>query len=162
MRIDIAYVNPPRNPEGKYGNIKTRNGQTLMVPVAMLDLFQPGMVCDVVTKEQTWGQGADARPVTIIHSGPGNSAAAQAPPPRQAFQPRIVPSGPSLPAKSHDEARQIFITGVVGRAMGSGKFAASEIPILTQAAAMAFDKLFNPKAANEEPPAPIPDYTGAG
>lgn len=44
---------------------------------------------------------------------------------------------------SGDGFRQMFITGIVGRAMGSGKFDAADIEGLTIAAAQAFDNLVN-------------------
>jgi len=37
-------------------------------------------------------------------------------------------------------ARQIFVTGIVGRAMGSGKFTPSDLEALTSAAITAYDK----------------------
>lgn len=40
-----------------------------------------------------------------------------------------------------DAFRQMFIVGIVGRAMGSGKFDAADIEALTIAAAQAFDHL---------------------
>jgi len=156
MMVTVQYANPPR-PGGKYGNLKLVNGQTIYVPPDLVQYFQSGSTYDIVTKEETWGQGSpDAKTVTVCRMPPrvaqamaGNMQAhtgqrRTAP----GFQPRVVQGGP--PARTGDEARQIFVTGVVGRAMGSGKFAASEIPVLTQAAMEAFDRLSMPK------PPPLP------
>ena len=158
MIITVRYVNFPRpGSSGKYGTLKLTDGSTLMCPVDLLEYFRANQQYDVPTKDQTWSNG----PVTIVAGPPGgqNQAAGgyygnggypravsreTATRPNTGFQPRVVQGGLGQPAKSHDQERMIFITGVVGRAMGSGKFAPSEIPVLLQAAAESFDRLVHP------------------
>ena len=56
-----------------------------------------------------------------------------------------------------DQARHIYVTGIVGRAMGSGKFTASEIAVLTSEANRAFDLIGKPKPMqNTFPSDPLP------
>ena len=45
--------------------------------------------------------------------------------------------------------KTIFVTGVVGRAMGSGKFTGADIQALTDMAAQAFENTFGPVSAPE-------------
>ena len=75
MQYDIAFVNSPRNPDGKYGNLKTRDGLTLMCPVALLGMFQAGQVVDINTRSEVW-KGRNGEPdktMTIVASGPNGS-----------------------------------------------------------------------------------------
>lgn len=174
MQISIKYVNFPR-PGGKYGTLKTEAGETIMVPPNLLGLFRAGQVVEIGTKDQTWGQGTEQeRLVTIATTGPlnvntepvqgqgvqsGYQRPVQGQPlqrPNTGFQPRVIPGGAgpygnAVTGPPPDQARQIFVTGVVGRAMGSGKFAASEILVLTQAANEAFERLKNPPKPAPEP-----------
>jgi len=179
MNIAIRFVNMPK-PGGKFGNLKLTDGTMIMCPPELLPMFRAGMQCEIQTKQQEWGPG---NVVNIATSGPlpplggqqGNAGyqganlnqgAQRA---NTGFVPRVVQGG-GLPPKSPEQERMIYITGIVGRAMGSGKFAASEIPILTQAAAAAWDQLTKPRPVEpankpmpDEPPMPAPsDYPGAG
>jgi hypothetical protein len=178
MIVNIKYVNFPK-PGGKYGSLKTADGFTIMCPPDLLGLFRAGQVVEVPTKQQTWGQGTeDEKLVTIITGGPlqghttpvqgqGGPVGYQRPAQDQApyrpntgFQPRVVQGG-GRADPAIDQSRHIFVTGVVGRAMGSGKFTASEIPVLTQAANEAYDRLERllrgvPESRPAPPPAPEP------
>jgi hypothetical protein len=149
MRVTIKYVNHPTKPTAKYGNVKTTDDQTIMVPVANMNAFQRGMTCDLATEVTTWGSGPDARPVTIAVGLPGQGATVQSNPAPtgnivQLSQPP-APEKPVGPAggymgRGNPDARMIFATGVVGRAMGSGKFEASQIGILLEEALRCYDK----------------------
>jgi hypothetical protein len=176
MMFTVKYVNEPREATGKYGNIKSPEGVTIMVPKDMLHLFQAGTTVDIPTKPQTWGQGTESeRQVIIATAGPGGYS----PPSRgqggpigvqrnTGFQPRVVQNPPALAPRTTDQEKMIFVTGVVGRSMGSGKFAASEIPVLTQAALIAWDQHLGPQAKPqnlrsvpmESPPEPEADDPG--
>jgi len=174
MRVTVQWVNPPRNPDGKFGNIKSSDDKTIMVPVDQLGQFERGKSYDVPIKTQIWGKGPDAKEFTVIA---GNALpvgfarppeqqrsmaryqeqatnfaqpypAAQGSPPDD-FPPsdtvgRDDPPPPPVasyaPPRGNPEARGIFATGIVGRAMGSGKFTASEIEVLLQAALEAYDR----------------------
>jgi len=160
MQMTVQYVNPPRDPTtGKYGSIKSTAGETIWVPVRMLALYQgtEGRAVDVPTKQATWGQGDDARQVTIATGGPGPSnvvgwQGAQRAPAQQptAQQPAPQPAPAYRPPAADKDGRAIFITGCVGRAMGSGKFTASEILVLTKAAMEAYDRYLDPNAKPAE------------
>jgi hypothetical protein len=169
MQVNIRYVNFPK-PGGKYGSLTTTDNQRIWVPPDLLGMFRAGMTAEIGTKQQTWGQGNDARTVTIATSGPlqgqtagyqGNQyAQGQNPQPRPyaagrpntGFQPRVVQGG----GRPDHDAKMIFVTGVVGRAMGSGKFTASEIAVLAQAAAQAFDVVTRPPPPPQPEPQPEP------
>lgn len=163
MQVSISQVTFPQ-PGRKFGKLNLTDGQTLWVPPELLGQFRGGMTCEVGTKQQTWGQGADARHVTIVTTGPmqagmgaqqgnsyqqpyGQAGAQQAPQrPNTGFQPRVYEGGGRSygQAKTEGEAKMIFVTGVVGRAMGSGKFTASEIAVLAQEAARTYDLVTTP------------------
>lgn len=163
MQMTLQYVNDPKNPGAKYGNVKSTAGETIMVPVAMLPLYRgrEGQAVDIPTKIATWGQGDDAKQVTIATGGPGAKnvvggpgsgwqGSQRAPAPQQQ-------APPYRPPAADKDARQIYVTGVVGRAMGSGKFTASEILVLTQAAGEAYDRLLDPNKPKSAPAAPVAD-----
>jgi hypothetical protein len=175
MQVSIAQVTFPQ-PGRKFGKLQLNDGQTLWVPPELLGQFRGGMVAEVGTKQQTWGQGTDARQVTIVTTGPmqggmlpqqatpygqgyGQPTAQQAPQrPNTGFQPRVYEGGGRQ--KTDGEAKMIFVTGVVGRAMGSGKFTASEIAVLAQEAARTYDLVTAAKPPipqqTDDPP-PYPD-----
>ena len=67
MQIAIQQVTFPQ-PGRKFGKLQLTDGQTIWVPPELLGQFRGGMVAEVGTKQQTWGQGADARHVTIVTS----------------------------------------------------------------------------------------------
>ena len=168
-------MNQPRDPAtGKYGNIKSTAGETIWVPVPMLALYQgtEGRAVDVPTKQATWGQGDDAKQVTIATGGPGASTGggwqgAQRAPVAQQIGPGIPAPQQQAPAyrppAADKDGRAIYITGVVGRAMGSGKFTASEILVLTQAATEAYDRLLDPSKPKpvQTAPAAEPPFNDA-
>jgi len=168
---------------------------TIMVPIAAMGQYIAGSTYDIPTESRTWGQGQDAKPVTVAvgHALPVGGIQAssqpnrpygagqvgytqayqayQAPqqPPQPDFfppsdhvggqtrlgglpdaagqsgnvvhlQPGNAPAAPVGPPRGNPEARTIFATGVVGRAMGSGKFAASEMGVLLQEALAVYDR----------------------
>ena len=178
MQVQIAQVTFPQ-PGRKFGKLQLTDGQMLWVPPELLGQFRGGMVAEVGTKQQTWGQGADARQVTIVTTGPmqgggpvqgqsygqgyGQPAVQQAPQrPNTGFQPTVYEGGGRSygAGKTDGEAKMIFVTGVVGRAMGSGKFTASEIAVLAQEAARTYDLVTTPspkpapQLSNDPPPYP--------
>ena len=164
MQGTIQYVNDPKNPAGKYGNVKLSDGTFIFVPVNMMSLFRgtEGKFAEIPTKSQTWGQGDEAKPVMIATAGPkpaanggaaaGWTGAQRSQPAAQAGYTSYTPK--TAAPKDDKEARQIFVTGVVGRAMGSGKFVPSEIPVLAQADCDAYDQHLGP--AKPKPAAPPP------
>jgi len=184
MTVDVQYVNFPK-PNGKYGSLRLRNGAYIQVPPGLLDRFRGGMVCEIDAEQETWGRGTPTeRQVTVARSGPvgGQNSPSQGhvggspyqrPVSRETpyaartgFQRPSYSQGGPVGAGSSKDERMIFITGVVGRAMGSGKFSAAEVPVLAQAAAAAFaqvtgagpapveDSPYQPQQGAQEPPPP--------
>lgn len=164
MLVNIKFVNlPGPQSSGKYGSIVTVEGTKVMVPADLLPHFRSGMSCEIGTKEQTWG----STPVIVATSGPGGvSQSVQGRTGYQGggvqqgaqrsttgFQPQVIQGGGgglASGAPPHDQARHIFVTGVVGRAMGGGKFTASEIAVLTSEANRAYDLIGKPPAAQAQ------------
>jgi hypothetical protein len=155
---------------GKFGNIKTTEDRIIMVPVGMLNHYVRGGTYDMPVEETTWGKGDDAKPVIVAHGmpqlvgqvGPNAMNVAYYPPPPGGYagqqaqgsppggfppsdnvgraNPPPPPAASPAPPRGNPEARSIFATGVVGRALGSGKFTASEIDVLLQGALEAYDR----------------------
>jgi hypothetical protein len=171
MQVSIAQVTFPQ-PGRKFGKLQLSDGQIIWVPPELLGKFQGGTTVEINTKPVTWGQGTDARNVIVATTGPlqpgmgppqqGNAygqygqAGTQpaAPRPNTGFQPRVYEGG-GRPRTDYD-SKMIFVTGVVGRAMGSGKFTASEIAVLAQEAARTYDLVTTPspkpQPQAQEPP----------
>lgn len=75
MQVSVTpqYVNEPKKPGGKYGNIKTAEGAVYFVPVAQLGMFQPGTPANINVENQTWGQNS----VQVVTGMAGQAAPAQ-------------------------------------------------------------------------------------
>jgi hypothetical protein len=139
--ISIKYVNPAR--EGKkFGSIKSVEGETYWVPAGMVSQFQPGTTVDVPTETQKWGaniqnviSGAANATPKRDESGWGRAAPPKfaAPPTQQA---PAAPAATNTPVNNKDAL--IFVTGVVGRAMGSGQYKSGDISDLTHEALKAW------------------------
>jgi hypothetical protein len=172
MRATISFVNHPKTPDGKYGNLKTNDNQRIMVPVQNLGQYERGRTYDIPTSTKTWTPGeppvivavGDPLPVGFIQQPQTRQAPSPAPtnyaqpyeaargalmdppddfPPSDTVGRSGLPQAPApspAPFRGNPEARGIFLTGVVGRAMGSGKFSASEIEVLLVAAMDAYDR----------------------
>ncbi len=99
------------------------------------------------------------------------------PAPTAAFTPRSPYDGPPLPMAtplmppkrpeaSDKDARMMFVTGVVGRAMSSGQFGIVDVTTLTLAASAAYDALMKrpserAQERQDEPPPPSEADYGA-
>lgn len=129
--MKIKYVNKPKNPDGKFGNIKGDDGDTYFVNVACLGKYSVGMEIDPPFENQKWGQNV----VKVIppHFDPANG---NAPPAAQAPQ-----RAPQTNSNGQTKDAAMFVMGVVGRAMGSGKFDTQDIPLLAKAAAAAWNEV---------------------
>lgn len=137
--ISAQKVWPAR--EGKkFGKVIDVSGAEYMLPVGIQNLFVAGQTYEVATKPAKWGDNV----VTVIDGRPQG-----APPPTMQYapQPSLPPAVPQQPAPpaGHNSARMsdpkdmlIFVTGIVGRAMGSGQFGVTDISLLTQAALAAY------------------------
>ena len=132
--INVQYVNQPKQP-GWSGSVKTKDGQIFGVKEIDLKKFSPGQTYNIEFVERAkegkvyrdFVRFTDSQAPAKEHHGPF-------PPPQ--------PNGHA--AASHntlDKDKLIFVTGVVGRAMGSGKFDLSQIRQLTAAAVQAWAAL---------------------
>jgi hypothetical protein len=177
--IQVQYVNPPTNPSYKSGSVKDTQGVRYTVPVAHLPLFQPGQQYDITVEPGEYN-GRPFNKVTAVNGQPLGAAPQQPglqpvgqyvppPPPQpagapQAPMPAPTPQQAPRPAQppsqalhKADQAREIFITGVVGRAMGSGNFDAGAIGALTTAAAQAWHELQQWQPQSCAPAVPVDD-----
>lgn len=136
MLIKPKYVNPPKKANGKYGNVKTAEGKTYFVLTEALGQFLPGASYDVTIEPQTWG--SDGVEVITKINGAGGNANANIADKNPTAQQGADTARAYSPAPSKD-GLSIFVTGVVGRAMGSGNFKADEIRELTASARGAFE-----------------------
>ncbi len=135
--MKIKYVNAPKKEGGKFGNIKMETGETFFVTAGNLNRFKTGMEIEPPYKAEKWGENV----VNVIppHYDPAananaNANAAPAPTPPAG-------GGNSRPNNHVDKDAMIFVTGIVGRAMGSGKFDTQDIPLLSKAAVAAWNEI---------------------
>lgn len=132
--INIKYVNPAK--EGKkFGSLKSVEGETYWVPAGMVSGFTAGTTVDVPTEVQKWG----ANMVNVV-SGAARASTEQNPwnkaqPPKPQAS---APAPAATPSRIDQKDALIFVTGVVGRAMGSGQFKSGDISDLTHEALKAW------------------------
>lgn len=137
MQVQIIpkYVNPPK-PGGKMGSIKDQEGGFYLVSPAYLSNFQIGQPVNIEYGEKMGQQG----PIRFINSINGLRITGQQGPVQAGDRPAPTPQ--NVPQSDKEEG--MFIMGVVGRAMGSGKFEAHEVPVLTKWAAEAWKHRHTP------------------
>lgn len=117
--VTIEFVNQPK--EGKrFGSIKTKEIGYVGVKPADLSQFTKGSQYQIEYAER--GEYKDF--VRIVAKANGQA-----------------PNG----SRNADSARDIFVTGVVGRSMQSGKFGLDEIGLLTARAVTAWEGHLAPK-----------------
>ena len=125
--VNIEYVNQPKKPGGKYGNLNIGKDRDLIfVPVGELGWYQPGPM-SVEVEHQTWG---DKNVQVAVR--PANGPAQQPPGDWQRPQPQMPPAPQGHNGAPNDKDKMIFVTGIVGRAMGSGQFSAADISVLVE------------------------------
>ena len=126
------YVNAPK-PGKKMGSIKDQAGILWLCDPGLLTSFSPGRPATVEAETVKFNDGTVMQKITgIVHGAePATNGAAHHGNERQP-----------------NAGREIFITGIVGRAMGSGQFAIADITALTAAAAAAWDTVV---VSNDKP-----------
>lgn len=134
--VKVKYVNQPKKEGGKYGNIKLDNEELVWVPVDQLRLFEVGREYEIVTKRQKWGNDWQEVLDKVVY---GNGGGRQQSEPQQRQASGGSFSGGAGQARS-DQAMMIFVTGIVGRAVGSGKFGPDDVNAWTKAAIDAWFK----------------------
>lgn len=159
MQVQIIpkWINPPKKPGGKWGNVKDASGNVLWVPVPYLNHFQEGQPINVVTKtsDRPWGTLGHVEQIVNIN---GQDVTGQQGPVQAGDRPAPIPQ--NVPKDDKEEG--MFIMGVVGRAMGSGQFGVTDILDLTQAAALAWrERHIKPEPQQTaQPPANVADELG--
>ena len=136
-QVTPKYVNPAK-PGKQYGNIKEASGVKWIIPAGWEHLFAPNVHVHIDYESQTWG----SETVNIVRGVNGSmqpipGPAASVPPPLPPVAPIAQPAPASKPADD-PVAEQIFVTGIVGRAMGSGQFSVMDIGVLAKAATQAW------------------------
>jgi len=129
--ITPKYVNQPK-PGGKMGSIKDPAGELWLVEPGLLGSFRVGAPIAVEWAPIKFTDGTERKKITgVVHgAAPQTNGRAS--------------------AMGNDAGREIFITGVVGRAMGSGKFAAADIKELVTNAILGWGLVTAPKKAPPE------------
>lgn len=130
--VKVKYVNHPKKEGGKYGNIKVDGDELIWVPVDQLRLFQQGQSYEIEIKRQKWGENWVDILDKIIYGGGGREANGDHRPQQERAQ--AAPVQARNQWQTGEAQRDIFITGVVGRAMGSGKFGPDDLKAWTKAA----------------------------
>jgi hypothetical protein len=140
MQITVAFVNHP-NKNPKFGSIKGEDGRYYDVDAHMVSKYRKGMTFDAPVKEREYGgKTYYSIPSSFDPTGgqPPVSVATTAENIRNGYA-SAAPPRPAVNGSTHSTPRQMFIMGVVGRAMGSGTFQPDAIELLTQKAGEAWD-----------------------
>lgn len=152
--VTVQFVNGPRKVGSRYGSIKVDDGSYISVPVEQLTQFRKGgRYCIEIEQNGNYlnfVRFANQPPGQAAQRPAGGYPQAQRMQPRPQQQPQQQPQvlrGPRVrlpvpePVLPTEDQRMMFITGVVGRAMGSGKFASFEIKGLTESALKAWNQV---------------------
>ena len=124
--LTVKFANPAQ--EGKkFGSIVDTAGNRFPCPAAIVSQFQKGQTYEVALKTETWG----GNQVQVIGGAPSNGNAV----PASSNRP------PATTGNGQTKDAAMFVMGVVGRAMGSGKFDTQDIPLLAKAAAAAWNEV---------------------
>ena len=177
MQVQPRYINQPKNPQGKYGNIKMADNTLLWVPRTHLGWFQEGQIADVEVETQKWGQMGEVPVVCAVngHSIKTNALApapapVQPPSPGPAPSPApprpVAPAAPMPPDMAQERAsaeekksESIFITGVVQQAVSGGHCGLMDVSKWAQAAALAWRLRHGDPQRGMVPP-DLGDYAG--
>lgn len=121
--MKIKYVNKPKKPDGKFGNIKGDDGETYFVNVGCLGKYQVGMEITPPFENKKWGQ--DVVKVIPPHFDP--SANSNAPEPDR-------PAGNSARlSPSPDKDVLITATALMKSYIETGKFGLTDLDTLMKA-----------------------------
>ena len=129
--VTPKYVNPPK-PGKTLGSIKDQGDVLWLCEPGLLGSFSPGKPVTVEYETMKFRDGTERPKITGVVHGTTNGAAPT----------HETPRGNG---HSPNAGREIFITGIVGRAMGSGKFPIEDLNKLTFAAAAAWDSVMQEK-----------------
>ena len=125
--ITAAYINQPKSGR-KWGNIKSDSDEVYFAEWAKISNVGRGNKVEIDYQDKSFPDGKAYKYLDSVRIlGSISNAVDQA-------------NGNLTP-----QSRHIFVTGVVGRAMGSGKFAASDMVELTENAMKAWSVLSAPE-----------------
>jgi len=134
--MKVKYVNQPKKPDGKFGNIRSDDGETYFVNVGCLNKYRVGMEIEPPFDNKKWGQ--DVVKVIPPHYDPSAGGAPPQPPPLNGSYNQTPAPPPARTNGALGKEGEMFVMGVVGRAMGSGKFDPTDVDVLTKAAVQAW------------------------
>lgn len=131
--ITPKYVNQPL-PGKKLGSIKDQQDVKWFVDPGLLGSFHQGTAITVEWEPMKFSDGKESKKITgVVHGAAPQAAHAV---------------NGAAPSEHPNRERDIFITGVVGRAMGSGKFGGEDLPALVRCALAAW------AVVQDKPPVP--------
>lgn len=130
---EIKFVNQP---EGRAisGSINI-DGRYVGVPARLLSQFSKGDIVTVEAKPREFKGKTYYDLDYVVHDNHDR----QPPTPPPAVT-RAVQGAPATPKNTGTDSRMIFITGIVGRAMGSGKFPGNDMMMLTEQAMKCYER----------------------
>lgn len=128
-QITVEFVNQPsKNP--KFGSIKGADGVYYSIGAGVLERYRKGMSFDApVTSRDYNGKTYYSIPDSFDPSKSSETTAAKP----------AVNGHSNGNGQTKDAA--MFVMGVVGRSMGSGKFETQDIPLLAKAALAAWNEI---------------------
>jgi hypothetical protein len=135
--MKVKYVNQPKKPDGKFGNIKMETGETFFVNVGRLNLYRTGMEIEPPSKSEKWGDNV-VQVIPANYDPTGGSAPNTPPPLSPSYNQASAPPPAQRTSGALGKEGEMFVMGVVGRAMGSGSFGVTDIDVLTKAAVQAW------------------------
>jgi len=136
-QITVEKLFPPQD-GAKSGGIRGTDGRVYRVKTASFDRYQVGQTFNVAVKETEFNGKSYFWLPDEFNPGPlssNSSAPSQAPAPLGHNRPPVASGN----VQTKDAA--MFVMGVVGRAMGSGKFDTQDIPLLAKAAIAAWNEV---------------------
>jgi hypothetical protein len=141
--VTIAYLDPPTREGAKNWKLKDKAGVSYSTPALMAQNLRVGQTVVIDYKEKEY-QGKTFNMVEYV--GPANGPVPQAQAARETQQQWAPATGIQLAPRPSNgppsQDKHIFVTGTVGRAMGSGKFDPQDIRVLTEFACAAWDEFF--------------------
>lgn len=130
------------NPDKKNDKVIDTQGVSWYVPHNLANQLQVGTSATVGYEVNNFNGGNLNMVKRVDLNGAAPPPPNYPPPPSQAPSPPIGHnSNGNGNGRGLTQAKEIFITGIVGRAMGSGQFTSTDIKLLALAAADAWDAL---------------------
>jgi hypothetical protein len=164
LQVEVQYVNPRK--DRRPPSIKTSDGNYFNIPDAALGVFAQGMSgvigFDINAKGYKQATHWNGQPL------PQGFTPQPVMQPAQNFQQagaNVYQQDTNRPSQADNKAdtksEDMFVMGVVGRAMGSGQFIVNDVELLTKAAVRAWQNRHKMEPAFDDgAPWPDPDDYG--